>query len=67
MSWGIKIVIALASFMVLIVSFGIYMVSTDTDTLVAEDYYERGLNYDRLHHIDSLQQSADSVERVLEQ
>jgi len=61
MNWGIKIVIALASFMVLIVSFGVYMVSTDTDTLVAEDYYERGLNYDRLRNIDSLQQAVDTV------
>ncbi|HWK59311.1 MAG TPA: FixH family protein [Parapedobacter sp.] len=61
MNWGIKIVIALASFMVLIVSFGIYMVSTDTDSLVAEDYYERGLNYDRLRSIDSLQQPIDTI------
>ncbi len=61
MNWGVKIVIALALFMVLIVSFGIYMVSTDTDSLVAEDYYERGLNYDRLRAIDSTRQSADTV------
>ena len=61
MNWGIKIVIALASFMVLIVSFGVYMVTTDTDTLVAEDYYERGLNYDRLRNIDSSQQTVDTI------
>ena len=61
MNWGVKITIALALFMVLIVSFGIYMVSNDTDTLVAEDYYERGLNYDRLRAIDSAHQSTDTL------
>lgn len=54
MNWGTTIIIALALFMTLIVSFGIYMVSQDTDSLVAEDYYERGLNYDKLHGADSL-------------
>ncbi|MGV3760989.1 FixH family protein [Parapedobacter sp.] len=61
MNWGVKIVIALALFMALIISFGIYMVSTDTDSLVHEDYYERGLNYDRLRNVDSLQQAVDSI------
>ena len=65
MNWGTKIVIALASFMVLIVSFGVYMVSTDTDSLVAEDYYERGLNYDRLRAVDSVQQTQDSIRATL--
>lgn len=62
MNWGIKIILALALFMVLIVSFGIYMVNHDTDSLVAEDYYERGLNYDRLQREESLRQ--DSLRRV---
>lgn len=48
--------------MALIVSFGIYMVSKDTDSLVAEDYYERGLNYDHLRKIDSMHQSTDTVQ-----
>jgi len=61
MNWGTKIVIALALFIALIVSFGVYMVSQDTDSLVAEDYYERGLNYDRLHGIDSSRISADTL------
>lgn len=60
MNWGTKIVIALASFMVLIVSFGVYMVNTDTDSLVHEDYYERGLNYDRFRAVDSVQ-STDTI------
>ena len=61
MNWGIKIILALALFMVLIVSFGVYMVRSDADSLVAEDYYERGLNYDRLQHIDSLQSAVDTL------
>jgi len=64
MNWGTKIVIALALFMALIVSFGVYMVSRDTDSLVAEDYYERGLNYDRLRGLDSLQQPIDTIGAV---
>ena len=61
MNWGTKIIVALALFIALIVSFGIYMVSSDTDSLVAEDYYERGLNYDRLRAADTVQQTTDTV------
>jgi len=64
MNWGTKIVIALASFMALIVSFGVYMVSSDTDSLVAEDYYERGLNYDQLRTVDSVHQPTDTIRVV---
>lgn len=64
MNWGIKIAIALAAFIALIVSFGVYMVSRDTDSLVAEDYYERGLNYDQFRTIDSAQQSTDTMQVV---
>ncbi len=49
MNWGIKIVISLALFMALIVSFGIYMVSQHTDTLEESNYYERGLNFDAVY------------------
>lgn len=64
MNWGVKIVIALVSFMALIMSFGVYMVSKDTDSLVAEDYYERGLNYDQLRAVDSVHQPTDTVRVV---
>lgn len=67
MNWGAKIVIALVVFIALMVSFGIYMVSSDTDVLVAEDYYERGLNYDRLRNVDSVQRATDSVRMELKQ
>ena len=48
MNWGLKIVIGLATFIVFIVSMGIYMVSKDTDSLVDNDYYEKSLSYDFL-------------------
>ncbi len=49
MNWGVKIVIALALFMALIVSFGVYMVSKNTDTLEESDYYEKGLDFDSVY------------------
>ena len=61
MNWGTKIIVVLALFIALIVSFGIYMVSSDTDSLVAEDYYECGLNYDRLRAADTVQQTTDTA------
>ena len=41
--------IALAFFMALILSFGIYMVSQNTDTLEEHDYYEQGLDFDSVY------------------
>lgn len=49
MNWGMKIVVGLATFMLCIVAAGIYMVSKDTDSLIEEDYYERGLSYDDVY------------------
>lgn len=49
MNWGLKIVIGLATFIVFIVSMGIYMVSKDTDSLVDNDYYEKSLSYDEVY------------------
>lgn len=49
MNWGMKIVVGLGTFMLLIASAGIYMVSKDTDTLVDDDYYEKSLLYDDVY------------------
>lgn len=46
MNWGVKIVIFLAAFMIFIIGSVIYMISTDTDGLEENDYYEQALNYD---------------------
>jgi len=61
MNWGTKIAVSLALFMALIISFGIYMVCSDTDTLVADDYYERGLRFDEWRGGDTLPVKPDSA------
>lgn len=35
--------------MIFIVSIGVYMVYRDTDSLLEDDYYERGLHYDEVY------------------
>lgn len=47
MNWGAKVIIGMAVVMISIVATGIYMVSQDTDTLEENDYYEKGLSYDK--------------------
>ena len=49
MNWGTRIVVGLGAFMLFIVCATVYMVSSDTDTLVEEDYYEKGLSYDEVY------------------
>lgn len=49
MNWGLKIILGLGTFIVFIVSAGIYMVTKNTDTLEDEDYYERSLSYDEVY------------------
>lgn len=49
MNWGIKIVLGLGAFMLFIVCSVIYMVTTDSDTLIEDDYYEQSLNYDEVY------------------
>lgn len=49
MNWGMRIVVGLGAFMLFIVCATVYMVSSDTDTLVEEDYYEKGLSYDEVY------------------
>ncbi|ERJ58284.1 FixH family protein [Sphingobacterium paucimobilis] len=49
MNWGMRIVVGLGTFMLLIMGAGIYMVSHDTDSLVDDDYYEKSLAYDDVY------------------
>jgi len=46
MNWGVKIFLTLLVFIIVAVSTGVYMVSQDHDSLVEDDYYEKGLTYD---------------------
>lgn len=50
MNWGVKIFVTLLLFVIVAVSTGIYMVSNDHDSLVEEDYYEKGLEYDSTYN-----------------
>ncbi|RZM29342.1 MAG: hypothetical protein EOO88_05320 [Pedobacter sp.] len=47
MNWGTKIIIGMAVFMAFILVLGIFMIRSNPDPLVDEDYYEKGLNYDQ--------------------
>ena len=49
MNWGLKIVVGLATFMLFIVGAGVYMITQDSDSLLDEDYYEKGLVYDEVY------------------
>lgn len=46
MNWGTKLIIGMLSFMTFIVVLAVLMIRSETDALVDQDYYERGLNYD---------------------
>lgn len=46
MNWGTKLIIGMASFMAFIIVLGTLMITSKSDPLVDEDYYEKGLNYD---------------------
>lgn len=46
MNWGTKIIIGMLSFMLFIVTLGVLMFRSETDALVENDYYEKGLKYD---------------------
>ena len=46
MNWGVKIFLTLLIFIIVAVSTGVYMVSQDHDSLVEDDYYEKGLTFD---------------------
>lgn len=48
MNWGTKIVLGMVAFMLFIIAMVAYMFSVHgNDSLVEEDYYEKGLNYDQ--------------------
>src|SRR5690606_31910354 len=49
MNWGMKIVVGMATFMLFIIGAGVYMISKDSDSLLDEDYYEKGLAYDDVY------------------
>ncbi|SDZ94929.1 FixH family protein [Pedobacter hartonius] len=50
MNWGTKIVLGLATFMIFIVVLGLIMFNSKKDALVDNDYYEKGINYNKVYN-----------------
>lgn len=47
MNWGTKIVLGMVAFMLFILSMVFYMFKVNDDSLVEENYYEKGIAYDK--------------------
>lgn len=47
MNWGTKLIMGMLSFMSFIIVLAVLMFNSKPDPLVDEDYYEKGLNYDK--------------------
>lgn len=48
MNWGTKLVLGMAVFMLFIIGMVVYMFKQHgNDALVEDDYYEKGINYDK--------------------
>ena len=50
MNWGTKIILGMASFMVFIVVLVVLMFTSNSDALVDQDYYEKGINYNHTYN-----------------
>lgn len=62
MNWGTKIVLGMAAFMLFIISMVVYMFKTHgNDALVEDDYYEKGINYDKEYDAKSNTINDDAV------
>ncbi len=46
-NWGTKLVIGMGCFMAFIIVLAVKMFNSSPDALVDNDYYEKGLNYDK--------------------
>lgn len=47
MNWGVKLMIGMLCFMSFIIVLAVKMINSKTDALVDNDYYEKGLAYDK--------------------
>ncbi len=47
MNWGTKIIIGMVTFMTYILVLVFFMMTSDSDALVDNNYYERGIDYDK--------------------
>jgi nitrogen fixation protein FixH len=46
MNWGTKLVLGMLLFMGFIITLGVMMIRSESDDLVEQNYYEKGLDYD---------------------
>lgn len=47
MNWGTKLVIGMVTFMTFIITLAVIMMRSDSDDLVDQDYYQKGIEYDK--------------------
>lgn len=65
MNWGTKLVLGMALFMSFIVGMVVYMFKHHgNDALVEEDYYEKGINYDKEYDAKSNTLNDDATPEV---
>jgi len=50
MNWGTKLVLGMATFMIFIVALVSIMFTSKKDALVDNDYYEKGINYNKVYN-----------------
>ena len=50
MNWGTKLVLGMATFMIFIVALVLIMFTSKKDALVDNDYYEKGINYNKVYN-----------------
>jgi len=50
MNWGTKLILGMASFMLFIVALVLIMFNSKKDALVDTDYYEKGINYNKVYN-----------------
>lgn len=47
MNWGTKLVIGMGLFMAFIITLAVLMIRSDSDDLVDQNYYQKGIEYDK--------------------
>jgi len=51
MNWGVKVLIGMGTFMSFITVLVVIMFNSKTDALVDNDYYEKGINYNKVYNL----------------
>ncbi|MGY0040723.1 FixH family protein [Pedobacter sp. NJ-S-72] len=51
MNWGVKVLIGMGTFMSFITVLVVIMFNSKTDALADNDYYEKGINYNKVYNL----------------